>query len=494
MIMNKDQTIVQKQAIKIRYWIWLGYLVPVSLSCLSALGVWIQSRVVTSKVEELDHSILIQKDIGDLSFEIQVTSRATRGYLLDPSPVSLSTFETANNEIINVLFPRLDEEITNQSQQDLFEELKSSYFDLNQTNNQIISITRANGVAAGTQVWKDGGARQQAEKIQNLLNQFQDNESEIVQENVTAHKQALGFLVVLVVMLTVASAAISGFLSVGLVNWIIKRIYSNTSSLASSSNQIVSAVEEQERISNQQAASVNETTSTVEELNSSSRQSAEQAETASQAAQKVLELAQSGNQAVDESLASMGDVKTKVGAIADQIVQLNEKTGQIGSISQLVSDLANQTNMLALNAAVEAVRAGEHGKGFSVVAAEIRKLADQSKQSADRINVLVRDIQQSITQTVKVTEEGTSTVDSTMGITKNTAEAFAGVSEAINNVVLNNQQIFLNIRQQASAIQQIADAMNSLNQGAKETVKGLSQTRIGTQMLNGATKNLQELF
>jgi hypothetical protein len=107
----------------------------------------------------------------------------------------------------------------------------------------------------------------------------------------------------------------------------------------------------------------------------------------------------------------MNALREKVDAIADQILRLSEQTNQIGGISGLVSDLANQTNMLALNAAVEAVLAGEHGKGLAVVSGEIRKLADQSRKSAEKINALVADIQTAINSTVMVTDEGTKTVE-----------------------------------------------------------------------------------
>src|SRR6185295_5640534 len=94
-----------------------------------------------------------------------------------------------------------------------------------------------------------------------------------------------------------------------------------------------------------------------------------------------------------KTIDGMSDLKDKVTAIAAQILKLSEQTSQIGGITDLVSDLASQTNMLALNAAVEAARAGEHGKGFAVVSAEIRKLADQSRKAAERINTLVADVQ-----------------------------------------------------------------------------------------------------
>jgi len=96
---------------------------------------------------------------------------------------------------------------------------------------------------------------------------------------------------------------------------------------------------------------------------------------------------------------------SRVDAVSAQITHLSEQTEQIGSISGLVADLANQTNMLALNAAIEAVRAGEQGKGFAVVAGEIRKLAAGSRESAEKIKWLVTDIQTAIRSTVIATEE-----------------------------------------------------------------------------------------
>jgi methyl-accepting chemotaxis protein len=147
--------------------------------------------------------------------------------------------------------------------------------------------------------------------------------------------------------------------------------------------------------------------------------------------------------------------------------------------------------MLALNAAVEAVRAGEHGKGFAVVAAEIRKLADQSKKSTEKINTLVGDIQSAISITVVVTHEGTKTVEEGTRIAQETSESFAGVEGAVNNIVINSQQISLNINQQAIAIQQIVSAMNDLNMAARETASGISQIRSGTEQLNESAQALK---
>ncbi|MCT7949895.1 methyl-accepting chemotaxis protein [Ancylothrix sp. C2] len=276
-----------------------------------------------------------------------------------------------------------------------------------------------------------------------------------------------------------------------IIRSLLRLIQQLTAVISSFSLQVLSTLEEQERLSSQQSSSVQETTVTMDQLSNSSQQSALQAEAAAAGARLALDRVADGNQAVKESLEEMETLKIKVEAIAQEIGRLSEQTRQIGTISKLVSDLANQTNMLALNAAVEAVRAGDYGKEFAVVAKEIRTLADQSKKSAESINSLVANLQKAIESTVEVSNEGTNNVDSSVKIVKKTAEAFNGLAGGMNRIVDNSQQIAGNAKQQALAIQQVLDAMNAINQGAAESASGIRQTKVGTQQLTEAAMRLR---
>ena len=280
-------------------------------------------------------------------------------------------------------------------------------------------------------------------------------------------------------------------LSIAIAKPLDKALKGIINMIVSSSTEIAATIEQQERIAVQQAASVNQTTTTMDELGASSRQSAMQAESALEKASHVLNMAAEGSKVVHKTQQGMLTLTEKVGGIAEQVLHLSQQTNQIANITNLVSDLANQTNMLAINATVEAVRAGEQGKGFGVVAREIRRLADQSKQSAAEINDLINDIQNAINKTVMVTDEGNTTLDNSLKLTEGTAETFNHVANAINSVVVSSQQIYLNTKQQALAIEQVVDAMNALNKGAAEAATGITQSRIGTQKLNQAALNLR---
>jgi methyl-accepting chemotaxis protein len=308
--------------------------------------------------------------------------------------------------------------------------------------------------------------------------------------NVFAPQRELLLALILAVVLTAAMVSTIAIFFARRTTYSINQI---VRSIASSSSQIAISVEQQERIASQQVSAVDRTATTMEELGASSSATASQAEDAASRAIKALAITEVGSQAVESTLEGMTNLKQKVGAIQNQIMELSEKTDRIGNISSLVSDLANQTNMLALNAAIEAVRAGESGKGFAVVATEIRKLADLSKESASKINTLVSAIQTAISSTEIVTDEGTKTVENGVKIAKQTADAFGGVAEAINQIVMNSQQISLTARNQAIAIQDIVDAVKSLNRAAQETAAGISQVKLGTEQLNQAAQNLKSV-
>jgi len=472
----------------------LGYLAPAAIYLGFPVVVIATTHQVLKTFQETERVQQVLGETTNISLGAEQMVRGLRGYLINKNNDFLTDFytgaELALQSADNVAPTVQDPEQRIRLQR--MRQLVKQYYE--GCNEDIVRLMLQNQTAAAIAVFNTDKYKKVVNEFLKVNREFRETELNLVNQKTKMTKEALSFLVSTLVvgsvLLVLFGAGIAWLISSGIVATIDRAI----SSIASSSTEIAATVEEQERMASQQAASVNQTTTTMDELGASSRATSQEIETAAFQAMQALSLAGLGTKAVEETLKAMATLKTKVEDLQGQIMQLSEQTDRIGNISTLVSDLANQTNMLALNAAVEAVRAGEHGKGFGIVASEIRKLADRSKKSGTQINLLVADIQKAINSTVMVTDEGTKTVESGVNIASETAAAFAGVANAINNVVLSSQQVSLNAKQQAVAIEQVVEAMNSLNQAAAQTASGITQTKVGTQKLNEAALDLKAII
>lgn len=469
-----------------------GYSVPILLFITLAGLVYASANKLSGVFQQVE----ISKARVDLSNTLAISQARSvidaRGYLLSKNPKYLDNYDR-ESQVFDETATQLQNSIENQQQRQRVAEMSRLKIEYDRISRRLIQLIKEGKTNEALVIFNGGAGQGISERFRKISEEFNRTEKEILNSATVESKNLLNNLIAAVAIGALLCLAFSLLAAFSISASITNTINDAVSAIASSSNEIAVTVEEQERTASGQAVSVNQTTTTMDELGASSQQAAAQAQAVALAAQQALSLAARGTETVAENLAGMSDLKQKVGAIALQISLLSEQTNQIASISSLVSDLANQTNMLALNASVEAVRAGEHGKGFGVVALEIRKLADRSKKSAEKINTLVADIQNAISSTVMVTDEGTKTVQGNVKIAQKTADSFSGVTEAINNVVLCSQQISLSAKQQAVAIQQIVEAMNTLNHAASQTANGIGQTRIGTQKLNDAAVSLKSI-
>lgn len=463
---------------KLRYLILAGYLLPVLLSVVSALIVAAKVETVKETTNKLNRSREITDKIGTLAFNIQNIPRAARGYLLEKNEISLNSYKEGLKEF-QISYPELQQLIEDDEQQKNLAVLIERVNQLSEFDGELIDLVDRDRVEEAIEKWKGGTGQKLSEQIADQIEEIRNREKSIVDEKIGEKDRALMNLSIIVWNSTGLSLLAALGIGLFIISIIVGRIDGQARAIAHAASEIATTIEEQERVAMQQASSVNQTTTSMDELGSSSRQSAEQALAVSEGANQVLILV--SGQDIKRQLLSNEDLslKMQMKEVQGQIQRLSDHLGQIYNITNTVSDLASQTNMLALNASVEAVRAGEHGRGFGVVASEIRKLADRSRQSAERISGLVMDIQNATNSTVVVTQEGSRGVEN--------------IVVAINDMAVNLQQISLNTKQQAIAIQQVVDAMNSLNIATQESASGIAQTKVSTQQLNQAASNLQSM-
>ncbi len=458
---------------QIRYWIFAGYLVPLLMSVIS--GIIISSDVEASiqYAQELANTDLVTTNLGKLGISIERMLSSLRGYLILENTSYLREYNRAKSNYES-LTENLDEIIDDQWQKENFQELTKLVVSLTVHHQELIELVEANQRDEAVQKWRTGIGQDLSEKITNKLDTFSERGEEILESSSQQQEEDLRQLGNIVWTTTIVSLLSVLGIGIFIISIIVNKINQEATAVASSASQIAATIEEQERLAIQQAASVNQTTASIDEVGVSARQSAEQITSAAGGASQILVLASGNNETQHNSL------KDKIERVRSQILRLSEHLSQISTVTSIVSDVANQTNMLSLNASVEAVRAGEHGKGFGVVAVEIRKLAEESRKSAEKINSLIIDIQNATNSTVVVTEEGTQAVEN--------------IVSAINDVAVNVQQISLNAQQQATAIQQVVGAMNDLNKTAQENTNGIAQTKVGTQQLHQTALSLRDMI
>lgn len=208
---------------------------------------------------------------------------------------------------------------------------------------------------------------------------------------------------------------------------------------------------------------VREVLQQMDELQGSARQVAEFAGVATQVSQQGYIRMQEGLTEIAVAREGIEQLQLRVETISTQIERLNENTRQISGIADLVNDLAAQTNMLALNASVEAVRAGEQGRGFSVIATEVRKLADRSRESVEQINQQLDTIQRLIQSILALARGSNEQVKLSRNTTEQAVQTLQKMQQAIAKVQQNSQQISLATNEQATAIDRVVQAMPNIS-------------------------------
>ncbi len=261
--------------------------------------------------------------------------------------------------------------------------------------------------------------------------------------------------------------------------------------LAASASEILTSTTEVASGMSETTASVSETTATVEEVKQIAQMSAEKSRIVSDNAQKSVMVAQQGDAAVSRTVDGINNIRVLMESVAVSIVKLSEQTQAIGEIIAAVSDLAQQSNLLAVNAAIEASKAGEHGKGFTVVAQEIKSLADQSKQSTEQVRSILGDIQKATGASVLAAEQVSKAVDGGVKQASESGEAIRRLAENIAESAQAATQIAASSQQQFAGMDQISMAMESIKQAAQQNVTGTKQAEKAAHDLNELGQKLK---
>ncbi|UOF91659.1 methyl-accepting chemotaxis protein [Fodinisporobacter ferrooxydans] len=247
-------------------------------------------------------------------------------------------------------------------------------------------------------------------------------------------------------------------------------LFASSEQTSKASEQIATTMQEISSGSEKQAGNVDEIAHTLNQTAREMHQIVDNSKNVSQSATEASEITAEGNTAIHKAIYEMNSIHGIVSELADSVKILGEHSQMIGTIVNTITNISSQTNLLALNAAIEAARAGEHGRGFAVVADEVRKLAEQSTDSAKQIGNLIGTIQNEIAKVVQATDKGTQEVQVGIEAVNLAGRAFEKIQESVSNVAARIQEATTAVYQISAGTEQAVRAIDKIGEVTGATV------------------------
>jgi methyl-accepting chemotaxis protein len=424
----------------------------------------------------VEHSHQVRIELADLLSELKDAETGQRGYLLTGDDNYLAPYTAALESIPITLadLRKLTADNPNQQQRlaSLQQPIENKLAELKQT----IELRRAQGADAAIKVVLTNVGKAFMDEARAIVAEADREERDLLKQR-SDEAQASAEMTMSIILW----GGLLGTLAVCLIGFLITRslseqIGSAVGQVRSSSAELQAAANQQASGAKEQATAMTEISTTISELLATSRQIAESAQRVAHNAEETANAARSGHGTVDMTHESISSIRRQVDQIVSHMLELGKKSQEIGAVLDIVSELAEQTNILAINATIEAAGAGDAGKRFAVVAEEIRNLADRVGGSTKEVRALIEDVRSAVNTTVMATETGSKAVDAGSRQFGDLASAFKAIANLVGTTTDAAREIELSTKQQSTAVEQVNVAVANVTQASMETETSATQT------------------
>jgi len=468
--------------------IGLGFSVAVGLTLIvSSIAIFALRRVVVAKdrVIEVNGRGLIDAQHLETIAEQRISSM--RAFLITREQVHVEELREARTESLGV-FQRLREQ--RQELRTDLDALQAADEEFRRVQDEILALVSSGASDEVVDAAFVGQLRPRREALQRASNALIATENAALEAATQAASDMAASAILVVAAIAGVAAVFAILIAAALTRALGRQIGTAVGQVQSSSAELHAAATQQAAGMRQQASAMTEITTTISELLTTSRQIAESAQRVAQMALQTGGSARTGDETVARANESFAGIQRQVEQIVGHMLELGRKSQHIGTVLDIVSELAEQTNILAINATIEATGAGESGRRFAVVADEIRKLADRVGGSTKEIRSLIDDVRSAVNTTVMATETGSKSVELGSRQFIDVATSLRNISGLVGTTTEAAREIELSTKQQSTAVEQVNVAIANITQASRETEASATQTLQTASQLAALSKEL----
>lgn len=471
----------------------IAFAVPVAL--FIAVGV-VSSLSVAGMVRASHwdrHTQAVLAESAGFLASLTAAESAQRGYMITSQDAFLNEHNAWMSKARDGLQRLAQLTGDNAAQQRHIETVREAFNRKRDVMVHNMDLRRAGGLEAAVRLISAGTGKHAMDELRADLARFDDAEHKLLtaRSHDTSQRAAL-------TRGTILYGTLLATLIVLLAGMIINRrvtrqLAGAVSQMQSSSAELQAAANQQTSQAREQASSMAEIATTMNQLLASSRQIASAAQMVAQIAVRTSELATGGRGNVQAGQEATSSIRSQVDALVGNVLQLGRRAQEIGAVVEIVSELAEQTNIVSINATIEAAGAGEAGRRFGAVADELRKLADRVGGSAKDIRTMVDGLRSSVNSSVMATEGSAKAVEIGMRQFGELAGNFGRIAELVVNAMQSAREIELSTKQQSTASEQVTFAVATLLQASRESEVSTHQTLQTASQLAATSTDLMRM-